>query len=342
MEWNGYKVQPTSYLAPSGDWELKQVIVKGTGGPVKLLFRESLSKGASDGSGPYIDDVVLKPIAITPPPPTPEATPNPTPYPTPYPTEATPNPTPYPTAPPTPPPTVSCRLLPFTSLEVVSVSLDDQEDLSTVLDLFTSILGGLNNGNGAASDENGHRRINWDGAAVPFDMPGDFFAVGNLDRGLTISKEEKLAVSNPPPGEVDDNLFDSINPHASVSFKTFSPPRLFSPVMNNVIELTFTEPGNGRDATISGFGAYFVDVEDPVATKISLIDIFGCEVASRSVEPNPGGVSFLGLKTNRKSIKKVIITLGTATLVDNKTGGDIVVLDDFLYDEPRAGVLLAV
>ena len=68
MEWNGYKVQPTSYLAPSGDWELKQVIVKGTGGPVKLLFRESLSKGASDGSGPYIDDIVLKPIQVTAPP----------------------------------------------------------------------------------------------------------------------------------------------------------------------------------------------------------------------------------------------------------------------------------
>ena len=63
---------------------MKSVSVVGTGGPVRLLFRES---NPSDGSGPYIDGVVL-------------AKRMPTPAPTPAPTAAaTPAPTPSPTVP---------------------------------------------------------------------------------------------------------------------------------------------------------------------------------------------------------------------------------------------------
>ena len=35
--------------------------VTGTGGTVRLTFRESTSSGASDGSGPFIDNISLKP-----------------------------------------------------------------------------------------------------------------------------------------------------------------------------------------------------------------------------------------------------------------------------------------
>ena len=77
----------------------------GTGGVVRLLFRESSSAGASDGSGPYIDDVVLAKVPETPAP-TAAPTPSPTKAPTPSPTMApTPAPTPSPTMAPTPAPT---------------------------------------------------------------------------------------------------------------------------------------------------------------------------------------------------------------------------------------------
>ena len=46
-------------LALTGQWEKKEVTVIGTGGTDRLLFRESRASGASDGSGPYIDQVVL-------------------------------------------------------------------------------------------------------------------------------------------------------------------------------------------------------------------------------------------------------------------------------------------
>ena len=54
---------PTSFLAPSGGWEMKEVTVVGAGGRSSLLFRESSSSGASDGSGPYLDNVVVQPVS---------------------------------------------------------------------------------------------------------------------------------------------------------------------------------------------------------------------------------------------------------------------------------------
>ena len=84
VEWNGIKVQSTSFFATSGGWEMKQATVVGTGGVVRLLFRESASSGASDGSGPYIDNVVLS-VGVAP---TPAPTPSPTVLATPSPTLA--------------------------------------------------------------------------------------------------------------------------------------------------------------------------------------------------------------------------------------------------------------
>ena len=67
VEWNGVKVQPTSYFASdsSGVWETKEAFVTGTGGNDRLLIRESVTPGASDGSGPLIDDVILSPTLCT-------------------------------------------------------------------------------------------------------------------------------------------------------------------------------------------------------------------------------------------------------------------------------------
>ena len=41
---------------------MKEAVVVGTGGDDRLLIRESKSQGASDGSGPWVDDIVLKKV----------------------------------------------------------------------------------------------------------------------------------------------------------------------------------------------------------------------------------------------------------------------------------------
>lgn len=61
VEWDGVKVQNEGFRAPSGGWERKEIQVIGTGGLVKLLFRESMLKSSNTGSGAFLDHVVLKP-----------------------------------------------------------------------------------------------------------------------------------------------------------------------------------------------------------------------------------------------------------------------------------------
>ena len=153
-------------------------------------------------------------------------------------------------------------------------------DLLPAFDLFITVLEGESNGNLAPQVPNeGHRRINWDGAAVPFAMPGDFFAKGNVDHGLTIySDKNQFRVSNPvvaasssswSSSSVADSLFDSINPLVSQDLVTFPPPRLFSPFLKNKIKLAFMVPGGeGSKALVSGFGGIFVDMDQETLTKI--------------------------------------------------------------------------
>ena len=229
----------------------------------------------------------------------------------------------------------------------MSVAVNDPYDLNTVVALFQGILGGAINGGGPAEDPYGQRRITWDGRALPFYMPSNFFANGFVDRGLTVvSKTNKFVVSNPSDGS--DYLFDSINPEASKDFTAFSAPRLFAALDDTEIELLFSVPGtNGaKKGFISGFGAVLVDVDLESTTEIIMKDSDGCEIASGFVEPNPGGFSFLGLKVDDKVVSTVEMYLGTEELDGEESDSftrdralkkgkkDIVVMDDFLYDEP--------
>ena len=58
VEWNGVKTSVIGYRADSpGQWTTHTVTVVGTGGNDRLLFRESGSAGASDGTGPLLDNI---------------------------------------------------------------------------------------------------------------------------------------------------------------------------------------------------------------------------------------------------------------------------------------------
>lgn len=198
-----------------------------------------------------------------------------------------------------------------------------------------TILGGSNNGNGPAADPNGHRRINWDGAAVPFDMPADFFAKGTLDRGLLLqSKKNQFLVSNPigAPHNGDDK-FSSIDHKASKDFTTFSSPRLFTSRQSR-ITLKFRVPGTAKKGLISGLGIVFVDVDKKKRTRMTFYDKYGCVLADEFAEPNNKGLSFLGIKIPEKKVASVRIIAGTGNIASR--GKDVVVMDDFFYDEPTA------
>lgn len=208
---------------------------------------------------------------------------------------------------------------------IISVIGDDTASLTNAFEAFRTSLGEPNNVNNPGNTE-GHRQINWDGAGVPFEMPGNFFA-DTIDRGLTItSHSNHFRVSN-PGNETDsdvDNRFDSINPLASQDFSTFSANRLFSPIKDKKINITFTVPGAAHPtpATVTGFGAIFVDVDLFNTTKVTYLDQFDCEIYSAFVLPNDKGLSFLGVTFGEPFIKTVIIELGNAKLDGHCTEGN--------------------
>ena len=237
-------------------------------------------------------------------------------------------------------------------------------DIAGIVELFRDVVdtGGVNNGNEVGSQGNGFREINWDGAAVPFNMPGNFFnnqnpPVNGLPRGVEFDTESAVSlfgVSNPiftADPFFGDNEFDTLNPTYPDQFATFSSPRLFSPLDSNVMTVDFVEPGvfdeNGDSlsATVSGFGAIFTDVDLPDSTKLEFFDGAGDLLFSQFVEPDPQGLSFLGVAFDEPLLAEVRITSGTTPLIqgvdDNPDMGiDIVVMDNFIYGEPITATLV--
>lgn len=60
VEWNGHKTDHHGYNpASSNGWTTHTITVTGTGGIVRLLFRESTSLFSSDAQGPLLDNIIL-------------------------------------------------------------------------------------------------------------------------------------------------------------------------------------------------------------------------------------------------------------------------------------------
>lgn len=180
-------------------------------------------------------------------------------------------------------------------------------------------------------------------------MPNNFFklpAPDGVPRGAEFfTRDNEFRVSNPVDEGIRDNRFDSINRDASRDFETFSPRRLFTPLNSNVMEVDFTVPTRGDDATVSGFGAVFTDVDLRDTTFLKYFDIYGCPIFTLRILDQRDGLSFGGIKVLKKNgrdvraaIAKVQIILGNRPITDrngDRRGGDIVVMDDFIYGEPQ-------
>ena len=64
--WNGIDAKAIGFTADKGGvWTTVKAIVTGTGDKDQLLFRESSEKKASDGTGPFIDEVIVVPTVAT-------------------------------------------------------------------------------------------------------------------------------------------------------------------------------------------------------------------------------------------------------------------------------------
>jgi len=236
--------------------------------------------------------------------------------------------------------------------------------IQPTVDAFRSALGTLNANNGAAQTS-GRREINWDAvpdnASDPFLFPGDFFgqtftgANGARARGATFASPDGLinSANVPGPNQVNARFSRFITSESPVAFNTFSGDQIFSPLGSTLTTVTFSVPGNSsQPATITGFGAVFLDVNSGSSSSLSFFGTDGSLLgAFGALASGHGGFSFLGVNfTGGEAISRVVIQSGTEALnfatthgVASESTGDVVAFDDVFYSEPLvARVITAV
>ena len=222
-------------------------------------------------------------------------------------------------------------------------------DILDDVNAFRAALGAPNNINAAGSQPGGRREINWDGVAATNGTapvtPFLTFLNPPTTRGILLTTPGTgLQQSLPATGT---NSLADINPSYGTTFAPFSLNRVFTPVGSNITDATFFIPGTGTavPAVINGFGAVFSDVDLANATTIQFFNPLGNSLGIFDVPAAPGTAtfSFLGVIFDNQDIARVRITTGNTVLSSSATEApgsavDVVVMDDFLYSEPRAAV----
>lgn len=232
-------------------------------------------------------------------------------------------------------------LFPLSSFAVTfSASGANAAAIQATVDAFRADLGTLN-ANVAGSFGSGRREINWDGVpdalSAPNNLPANFFN-SNSPRGAVFSTPG-TAVQVSANAGVAPVRFDTINPTYSSIFQTFSAQRLFTAIGSNIVDVNFFVPGSNNPATVSGFGSVFTDVGLTNTTSIQYFNSNNVSLGTFFVPTAANGLSFLGVSGLGQDIARVRITNGNAALGPNQTGNtDLVVMDDFIYGEPKAVV----
>lgn len=215
-------------------------------------------------------------------------------------------------------------------------------DISAKLNEFRNLLGDvLNTTPGQVS---GRREINWDGVPDQYiteRIPSDFF--NPTAAGSPASLQRGFQYSGDVDARISTNLFADREASNAAEFSSFSGGKTFSAVSNNLWNVDFEVPGQAVAASVNGFGAVFSDVDDASSTTIEYfsgnrsLGVF--KVPVRSVGSSH---SFLGVYFPTEKITKVTIRQGDAVVAggvkDISAGGskDLVIMDDFLYNEPKA------
>lgn len=216
-------------------------------------------------------------------------------------------------------------------------------DIAAAVDQYRQLLG-TNNGAGPGVNPSGRREINWDGVpdaqSAPNLFPSDFFngTTAPLARGIVFTTpgtglQVSAGITNPT-----NTLprFGNINPTYVDLFKTFSPPKLFSPLGSNIVDLSFFVPGTQTPALVSGFGAVYTNVGTN-DTAYEYFDQNGQSLGQFTVPAQHAGLSFLGVVYPTAVVAHVRVKYGTVALGPNDDAThNVAVMDDFIYGEPQA------
>ncbi len=207
-------------------------------------------------------------------------------------------------------------------------------------DAFRTAVGG-----GTVAGANGsfgglRREINWDGVPDAFSdpnlLPANFFNV-NSPRGVVFSTPGTGFLVSANAGQATPPLFGFPN-----DFQTFSAQRLFTAVNSNITDVTFFVPGTndpGDDERLRGRSSSTSRRSGPT---IEFFDQNNVLLYSRTVlVAGNQGLSFIGAVADAgERISRVRLTSGANTIATNGVLGnpndDVVVMDDFLYAEPKA------
>jgi hypothetical protein len=229
-------------------------------------------------------------------------------------------------------------------------------DIQAAVDAFRNFLG-ANNGVGGTFP-GGRREINWDGvpdaSSAPNNLPANFFNANSPRGAVFLTPGLGFQVSGKAPAPIE---FDNLKPNVSRKFTVFSAPRLFTALNSAIVETLFFVPGTAQSAITKGFGAVFTDVDREKSTKIEYFDASGSLLAIRFAPPAKGHetLSFIGVAFDAgEQVFLVRITSGNVELGKKlgggpllvqglvqaqdaeNSGGDLVVMDDFIYGEPTA------
>ena len=229
---------------------------------------------------------------------------------------------------------------------IFSASGANPAGIQSTVDAFRTALGTLNP-NVIGSVGTGRREINWDGVpdgfSAPNNLPANFFNA-NSPRGVIFGTpgtgfQVSATAASGTPVE-----FGNINPTYPDLFQTFSPQRLFTGLGSDIVDVTFFEPGSATPAFTSAFGAVFTDVDLANVTSLQFFGLGNQSLGTFFVQAGPvasESLSFLGVQFNAgETIGRVRLTSGNTALGPNETGGvDLVVMDDFIYAEPRAAAI---
>lgn len=217
-------------------------------------------------------------------------------------------------------------------------------NIQATVDAYRAALGALNP-NVVGSFGSGRHEINWDGvldaSSSPNNLPANFFNV-NTPREVVFSTpgtgfQVSTDSSNPTMTPVE---FGNIDPSYPGLFRTFSPERLFTSLGSNIVDVSFFIPGSTTPAVTTGFGAVFTDVDLASTSSLQFFDTANNSLGTFFVPAVEGAnetLSFLGIQfTEGAVVSRVRVTSGNQVLAAGEIPGqDLVVLDDFIYGEPR-------
>ena len=216
-------------------------------------------------------------------------------------------------------------------------------DIAPAVAEYRALLGSLNP-NVVGEQPGGRREINWD--AVPAantnnnTFPADFF-----NQPVTGRARDTVYSTDGSGFRVSDNDFADVNPDYADEFNAFSPTKTFAAVGSNLMDVQFFVAGTNTSALSSGFGVVFSDVDKNGSAAINLFGADGHHLGKFHAPACGGGFSFVGVAFDTQVIARVEIESGKdplgATLddVSDRNHGparDLVVMDDFIYGEPRA------